>query len=151
MIQVSVSGDNFDPILELIRRMEFPDLTPLVAPLTEIMLEDNREGLLAGTDSFGDPMTPLEDSTWHGRKGSGPPTIPEYGNAALITDYRVDPEDISPLHVRLVGTWPSLHWVHFHVTGTRNMVARDPTGIRPSGQEKVRVVLENFARTLTGG
>jgi hypothetical protein len=160
MINVRVSGDNFDDILQLIHRIEFPDLTPLVEPLKQIMIDDNRDGLLASTDSYGDRMTELSPNTWLTRKGSGPPLAPDYGSSPIITDYRVDPEDMGPLHVRLVGTWPSLHWVHFHVTGFRvrdkdghwiPVVSRDPTGIRPASLPKIEAALETFAIELIGG
>lgn len=158
MIRLRISGGNFDPILQMLDRLAHPDMTPLAESVREIMLEDNRAGLLAGTDSYGDDMTRLEESTWHGRKGSGPPLVPEYGASPLITDYRVD---IQPgdNRILLVGTWPSLPWVHFHATGfTVNskhgpvaVVPRDPVDVRPEGQEKIRTALGEFCRQLVSG
>lgn len=158
MINVHVSGDNFDDIIRHIEVMEFPDLSPLVERCREIMLEDNREGLLAGTDADGDGMRPLKNSTLRSRDGDGPPLVPQYGDARIITNYQVETEDAGVNHVRLVGTWPGLPWVHYHVTGfhVRNargekifVGPRNPVGIRPDGQELVRVALEDFARALT--
>jgi hypothetical protein len=151
MIQVNVIGDNFDDIIRLIETVEFPDLSPLIEPLKQIMIDDNRDGLLANTDSYGHTMTELEPATWHGRKGSGPPLVPEGATALMITDYQVEPAIVEPLHLRMIGYWPNLHWVRFHVTGTKYMVQRDPTGIRPASLPKVEDALENFARTLVGG
>lgn len=160
MINVHVSGDNFDDIIRQIEMMEFPDLSPLIEPLREIMIDDNRDGLLAGTDGDGVGMRPLRNSTLKTRDGDGPPLAPQYGDARIITGYRVEPAKVEPLLLRLIGYWPDLEWVRFHVSGfhVRNRLGerefigpRNPTGIRPESLPKIAAVLENFARKLVGG
>lgn len=151
MIRLRISGDNFDPIIRMVDRVSHPDLTPLAETLRGIMIRDNREGLLAGTDSFGDPMTALEPSTIkRGRGGDGPPLVPRGDASRAISDYRVEVEQ-EPGRMVLTGLWPSTTFVHYHVTGTKYMVSRDPTGLRPDGQDRVRSALHDFAATLIGG
>lgn len=151
MIRLRVSGDNFDDIIHMVDRMSHPDLTPLAERLREIMIRDNRDGLLASTDSFGDPMTPVMESTIRrGRGGDGPPLVPRGDASAAISDYRVGIEQ-EPGRIVLEGLWPSTPFIHHHVTGTKHMPSRDPTGLRPSGQDAVRSALHDFAATLIGG
>lgn len=151
MIRLKVSGPNFDPLIRSVEAMAHPHLMPLALKVAAIMVEDNRIGLLASTDSFGDPMTELEPSTIRrGRGGDGPPLIPRGEASRLISDYRVDirPDDDRTL---LVGTWPDSPFVHFHATGTKHMVSRDPVGIRPDGQALIEEAVADFAQTLIGG
>lgn len=156
MINIRVEGDNFDPIFALLHRVQFPDLTPLVETVREIMLEDNGAGIMARTDSFGDRMDDLKPSTLRRRSGQGPQLAPEGESSPIITGYQVDDEEVGFNHVRLTGTWPGLPWVHFHVTGFTvqskhgpvAVVARDPTGVRPDGIEKIRVATEAFCTSL---
>lgn len=151
MIRLRVSGDNFDDIIAMCDRMSHPDLTPLAERLREIMIRDNRDGLLASTDSFGDPMTALEPSTIRrGRGGDGPPLVPRGDASRAISDYRVEVEP-GDRGITLIGLWPTTPFIHYHVTGTKHMVSRDPTGLRPSGQDAVRSALHDFAATLIGG
>lgn len=151
MIRLRVSGDNFDAITQLVDRLSHPDLTPLAERLREVMIRDNRDGLLAGTDSFGDPMTDLEPSTIkRGRGGGGPPLVPRGDASRAISDYDVTIEQ-GDNRLLLIGGWPSTPFIHFHATGTRNMVSRDPVGIRPDGQEKIASAMHDFAATLIGG
>lgn len=157
MIALRINGEAFDQILQLIDTMMFPDLMPLAEECREIMIEDNREGLLASTDSFGDPMTPLEESTIKTRRGNGPPLIPQGAGDPAISDYQVK---ILPTNDRIlcIGHWPNTPWIHFHATGftvTNNhgikipVVARDPVGIRPNGVEKIKQAAHDFASFVT--
>lgn len=151
MIRIRIEGPNFDAINTLIDRMAHPDLMPLAQTLAGIMVRDNRDGLLAGTDSFGDPMAPVKESTIRrGRGGDGEPLNPRGAGSRAIADYRVDIEPTAR-GAELVGHWPGTPFIHFHATGTRDMISRDPVGIRPDGQEQIRVALHDFAASLIGG
>jgi phage gpG-like protein len=155
MIGLKVSGINFDPIRQMVEAMAHPDLTPLAQEVAQIMLDDNREGLLAGTDIYGDAMAPIEESTRKTRGGDGPPLIPNYGASRAISDYRTE---IVPMHDRtlVVGTWPNSPFIHFHrfgfsvqsKLGPKGVPSRDPVGLRPVGEAMVADALARFAETL---
>ncbi len=148
MIRLKISGYGMERIIAMIDRASHPDLLPLAEKVAGIMEEDNRSGLLAGTDSFGDAMTPVEESTIRrGRGGDGPPTVPRHEASRFISDYRVE---IIPreLGFTLIGRWPNTPFVRFHRTSTRHMVARDPVGIRPEGLGKIAVACRDFASML---
>jgi len=144
MIRLKVSGGNFDPIIAMLDALAHPDLMPLATTVKEVMLKDNREGLLRGEDSFGDPNADVMQSTIdRGRGGEGPPTVPRYGASRLIADYQVDIQASSD-RIILVGSWPNTPFVHYHATGTKYMVARDPTGIRPQGELLIAEALADY-------
>jgi hypothetical protein len=151
MIRVKISGTNFEDLKQLVASLSVPDFTPLAERVAAIMIEDNRSGLLAGLDCFGDEMTPVTESTIRrGRGGDGPPLIPRGEASRAISDYRVDIEDI-PSGKRLTGSWPDTPFIRYHVTGTKHMPPRDPADIRPIGQEKLQEALDDFCSTLIGG
>jgi hypothetical protein len=54
---VDVSG--VDRLQERLRRIADPDATPLMATFMRIIDDDNRKGVLAGTDMNGNPMIPV--------------------------------------------------------------------------------------------
>jgi hypothetical protein len=152
MIGVKVVGPNFDDIIRSLEGLRDIDLIPLAERLKPIMIRDNRDGLLAGTDSFGDPMADVMESTVRrGRHGDGPPLVPGGETSSMIAAYDVEIRDDGD-RVLLIGGWP-MHWVRFHATGTRHMVARDPLGIRPNGVAVIAAEVFDFAvaATLIGG
>lgn len=152
MIRLRIKGGNFDPIIAMVDRLARPDLTPLVVRLREIMIQDNREGLLAGTNADGTRAADVKESTIRrGRGGDGPPRVPRGATSRMIADYDVDVQETGD-RTLLIGMWPNTPFVHFHATGApkNNMPARDPTGIRPDGQEQIRSALDAFAASLIG-
>lgn len=152
MIRLKVSGGNFDPIIAMLDRMAHPDLMPLAQSVKEVMLKDNREGLLRGEDRFGDPMAPVEASTIRrGRGGDGEPLVPRSGASRAIADYQVDIQEGFD-RIILVGSWPNTPFIKYHVTGyvvhTKNgdkgVPARDPVGIRPQGEILIAEAMTDY-------
>jgi hypothetical protein len=88
--------ETVDDLGEVIRHVDDlsrPDLTPLAETLRGIMIADNRDGLLAGTDANDAAMTPLEQSTIdRGRGGDGEPLVQRSEGSRAISDYRADVE-----------------------------------------------------------
>jgi hypothetical protein len=151
MMRLRISGPNFDDLARKIEVIAHPDLAPLAMELGEIMVAGNRAGLLAGTDSFGDQMTDLEESTIRrGRGGDGPPLVPRGAGSRAISDfqYRIEPGFDRTL---VIGEWPNTPFIHFHATGTKYMVARDPVGIRPDDVALMAEAVETFATNLVQG
>jgi hypothetical protein len=152
VIRLKVSGDGFEPIVEMVDRLRRPDLMPLAIRVREIMIEDNREGLLAGTNADGSAAAELAESTIRrGRGGDGPPRTPRYAGSRMIADYDVEIQGAAD-RILNIGGWRSTPWVHFHASGAprNNMPARDPIGIRPGGQDRIREAIGEFVRSLLG-
>lgn len=149
MIRLSVKGDNFDPIVALVDRMARPDLTGLAVELREIMLEDNRVGLLAGLNANGDVAADVTESTVRrGRGGDGPPRVPRGSSSRAISTYDVEIQE-APDRLLLIGSW-GVPFIHHLDSGTRHMVAREMVGIRPDGQEEIAGALQAFVGRLVG-
>lgn len=150
MLRLSVKGDNFDPIIAMLDRMARPNLGPLATELREVMIEDNRDGLLAGLNANGDVAADLEDSTIRrGRPGVGPPRVPRGSGSRMISSYNVQVQEGTD-RLLLIGSWSNAPFVHYHDTGTRHMVAREVVGIRPDGQEKIAEALRSFVDRILG-
>jgi hypothetical protein len=151
MIRLSVKGDNFEPIVAMVDAMSRPDLTGLAVDLKEVMIRDNRDGLLAGLNANGDRAADLEESTIRrGRGGDGPPRAPRGPSSRAISSYGVEIKQDTD-RVILVGSWSAAPFVHFFDTGTRHMVAREMIGIRPAGREAIAAVVRDFVLRLLGG
>lgn len=147
MIAIRLAGCNFDDVRRMADVMAHPDLTPLADELGEIMVEGNRRGLLAGTDIFGDQMADLEPKTKKTRGGDGPPLIPQFGGSRAIADFTYRVEELTD-RLLVIGEWPNTHYIHFHSSGTANMVARDPVGVRPEDVQLMADAVERFAANL---
>lgn len=149
MLGGGISGD-LDGILEQLRRLEDPDLRPLAEDVAKAIVDGNREGLIAGTDADGRPMVELADSTYkRGREGLGPPTVPRFSGSQLIDRFEVKVEPSSGgKGFRINCGWRGVPQVKYFKSGTKNMPARNPVGIRPETREKIRQIINDFARKM---
>lgn len=156
MIRLKVMGPNFEPLIEMLTNMAHPDLRPLAERVAPLMVEDNRRGMLAGTNADGSRAADLAESTIRrGRGGDGPPRVPRSEGSRFIADYAVEHQS-APDRELLIGGWRSTPFVRFHSgpSGGRNannMPYRDPIGIRPEGMERIAAEVHDFAATLIGG
>lgn len=138
---------------ELASRIEallHPDLTPLAESVREAMIEDNRDGLLAGTDAAGAAFVPVAESTIkRGRGGEGPPLVPRDASSRMIAAYDVRIRATID-SILLVGSWPGLDWVRYHSSGAArsHLPRRDAVGIRPGGRQRMADIAADFARDL---
>jgi hypothetical protein len=150
VINFKVSGPGFESLIEAIDDLARADMMPLAAEVRGIMIEDNRAGLLAGTNADGSRADDVKESTIRrGRGGDGPPRVPRGAASRMIADYDVEIQQ-SVDRILLIGGWRNTPFVHFHATGApkNNMPARDPVGIRPSGQARIAQALADFVDRL---
>lgn len=155
MIGIRIAGDFAGgPLMRLLGELERPDLRPLAETLRGIMIEDNRSGLLAGTDRNGKPMAPVRQSTIdRGRGGDGPPLNPRESSSRAVADYDVEIQDNTRGGQTLIGGWRGTPFVKYHtgVDSRTGRAERNIVGIRPDGMLAVANALEDFALTLIGG
>jgi hypothetical protein len=149
MIRLKVSGDNFEPIIHMLDRMARPPLGELAASLRLVMLEDNREGMLAQTDAlYGNRVDDVTEATVRrGRGGDGPARAPRGAASRVVASYDVEIQQ-APDRLLLIGSWSDAPFVRFFDAGTRRMVAREMVGIRPAGQARIAEALSEFAAGL---
>lgn len=107
------------------------NLSPLEPQLRELFSRGKREQLLAGADAQGAPFAPLAPSTLRQKsRGPGGPLVPRGASSSIITGYFLT-FAFGPNMIRVSAGWPGLDWVGYHITGTRRMPRRDPSGFRP--------------------
>lgn len=76
----SYSWGGFDALSRKLSRLKDPDASPLMETWEKIIVEDNRKGVLAGTDKDDRPMPPLKyrggkGASAKGRKGGARGTV----------------------------------------------------------------------------
>lgn len=119
------------------------DLSPLAAPVRRIVEDDNREAILSGQDCRGHAVSALAPSTLERRDGSGPPRAP-HGMASRLVAGLVVVVHAGLSRLAISKTWPDAPWWVYHASGTRNMPARDPSGVRPEATARVRELLSKY-------
>jgi hypothetical protein len=142
-------GDSLEELVRQLQTLEDPDMYELALDLKEVIVEGNREGLLAGLDADGVPMAELKESTIkRGRGGFGPPTIPRYSASQLIDRFRAEIGPTANGGVRIKAYWDGVPQVQFFKTGTRDMARRNPSGIRPATRERIGEIIADFKKQL---
>jgi hypothetical protein len=126
-------------ISEIARRCG--DLTPLKVPVRKVFVDGNRARALAGTDVNGQRFKELKPATLRNRPGDGPPQAPRRAESRIVTEYHVDVQ-AGLGRLTFAASWPEIwHWLTYHVTGTRYMKRRDPTGFRAADLDRTRGML----------
>lgn len=128
--------------------------TPLLEELERVLVADNREGLLAGTDGDGRPLAPLAASTLKKRKGTGPPLIPQFTASRAIANYRTAHGQDGPGRWVVLGAWENVlsrggvPFLPFHFRGEGRLPTRDIANIRPEGMRRAREAVLAFGLRL---
>ena len=119
------------------------DLSPLIAPITDVLVQGKRQQLLASVTVQGQAFAALAASTLKYRQGGGPPLLP-FGEGSVI--YETYTVQLTAEESRLVGIagWPGNEVVTYHITGTDRMPARDPSGFRREDMAQVRTMMKDF-------
>jgi hypothetical protein len=125
---------------EILARMR--DIRPIEPELRRIFVEGKRRQLERGVDAQGRQFTPLKPATREHRAGTGPPLAPQGVNSDIVTRYTVSFQQVADGLVVLAG-WP-MAWVKYHVSGTRTLPRRDPSGFRPEDQREAMRRLRDY-------
>jgi len=149
MITGAVRAESLDDLMRYIEKFKSPDLVPLSLDIKQAIEEGNREGLLAGTNADGSTAEDLKQSTIkRGRGGYGPPRIPRYSGSQLIDRFRAEVEPNTTGGFRIKAGWVGVPQVKYFRDGTRNMVARNPVGMRPATRARIAQAIDAFKRKL---
>ena len=154
MIAGAIRGlDSLRDLLDRLRRKpaEVADLPTLARKIRQIVLDDNREGLLAQIGADGKRLADLAPSTLKGRRGgSGPPGVPQGAESRLIVEYDAEIVFNSDGTLSIFAGWGGrVPAAYFLNKGTNRMPARPLVGLRPATRDKIQQALDEHA-AMTG-
>lgn len=133
------------------------DLTPLGEDIRQIMIEDNAEARSQGLDADGNDFDKLRGGrplkAWEiaQRGGDGPPLAPKGAGSRVVAGFEVEPYPLDEGGILLLGQWPSMPFLHYHVAGYLHTPSRDPVGVTPRGWERIAEALDGFVAERVGG
>jgi hypothetical protein len=135
------------------------DPTPLLVEWRGIIEEDNRRGILAGTDGWGKPLHDLISPRKGKYKGAtGPPLAPFYDKSRTIANFRTA-HGRDGLNYFALGAWEDVlsvatkkhpggvQFLPFHFRGEGKLPIRGLNHIRPWGVTHARAALQTWVRT----
>lgn len=159
MLSFSLDVQGLDVVDRWINRVyELFDLTPLVAPLSDIMREQNDVARILGRDKDDVDFAVLAESTMKKRIRQGrlgPPLAPDGGGSPIVTGFVVDAEISHPDDFTLVGHWPGVPWVGYHVEphvtpGGGIRPTRDAVGLTPTARAQAEDVFLRYIESILG-
>jgi hypothetical protein len=127
------------------------DLKPLAIEIGELIQVDNMAARMLGVDKDNQPFADLAPATLRKRVGNGPPLAPMEMSSRVISDLEISYVDRGIDGVDIIGDWPNMPFLIYHVTGTSRMPARDPVGIRPQGWATIEDALDRFGDSILQG
>jgi hypothetical protein len=150
MLQLTVDYGDLDRIVESLARLDpaMWDLRGLGERIGRILQVDNMQSRMMGVDYESQPFAPLAESTLRRRQGTGPPLAPMEMQSRVISGMEIEVLDHGAGYVEVVASWPSMPFLHFHVTGTRHMPSRDPVGIRPEAWGEIGDAVSEWVDNL---
>jgi hypothetical protein len=154
MMQFSVTSTGEDQVLRHLDDIQFRvfDLKPLGVKIGEIVQVDNMAARMLGVDKDGLEFAPLAPATLADpRRGPGPALAPMEMASRIISDLTISYVEGGVGELDVVGDWPGMPFLIYHVTGTRHMPARDPVGVRPEGWAQVEEAADAFLESILGG
>jgi hypothetical protein len=118
------------------------DLRPIGEKIRSIFVAGKREQLLSARDHEGTPFLTLAKSTLARPRQSPLPFLCHGASSSLIVNYQVD-VSFAAAAVTVQAGWP-MDWVRYHITGTRKMPRRDPSGFRDEDKRQAIAVLREW-------
>lgn len=147
--EVSSSGDEQVATYLADIAYRVTDLMPLAVAIGNLIVVDNMAARMLGVDKDDQPFAGLAPATLaKPYRGPGPPLAPMEMASRIISGLEISYVDLGIGGIDIVGDWPSMPFLHYHVTGTKHMPARDPVGIRPQGWAAIEGALDEFADSV---
>jgi hypothetical protein len=135
------------------------DLGEIMPELERLVRQDNRDGLLAGTDRNGQAFAPLSPQTIKYRRSAtgtadpnAPPLVPARERSRAIANYQTTSGRLSDGNWVIIGAWRNVlspkgvPFLPFHVEGDGHLPVRDLMGVRPFGRLAVGLALQTWLR-----
>lgn len=153
MMKFEISSSGEEQVSAYLADLEYrvTDLRPLAVEIGNLIEVDNMAARMLGVDVDNQPFQPLADSTLRKRVGNGPPLAPMDMSSRIISGLEITLVDVGIGGIDILGDWPSMPFLHYHVTGTKYMPARDPVGIRPQGWATIEDAVDRFGESIMGG
>lgn len=148
-----------DSLEKKLKKLKHLDPTPLLIEWRKIIEEDNRRGILAGTDGWGHPLKALLSKRKGKYKGAtGPPLAPFGPKSRTIANFRTA-HGRDGLNYFALGAWEDVlsdptkntpggvAFLPFHFRGEGRLPVRDLAHIRPWGETHARAALRTWIHT----
>jgi hypothetical protein len=150
MLKIEVSSSGEEQVSAYLADLKYRvvDLRPLAIEIGELIQVDNMAARMLGVDKDNQPFAPLAPATLRDRMGNGPPLAPMEMLSRVVSDLEISYVDMGIGGVDIVGDWPNMPFLIYHVTGTGRMPARDPVGIRPQGWATIEDALDRFGESI---
>ena len=161
-----VTGD-LTPIIVALDRLAHIDYTPLAETIKKILEEENAAAREAGLDFRGETFDSLYRTVTKGRNkgqrrslrpaemgrrgGEGPPLAPRGAGSRVVTGFDVQILPLADGAILVRGNWPNFPELIFHVEGRGHNPVRDPVGITPAAQERIRDAVDEFLAAYLAG
>jgi hypothetical protein len=148
------SWDGFADLDRKLGTLARPDaeaIRPLMESWERAIDQDNRRGVLAGTDKDDRPLVPVKKRTGKYKGKTGPPLAPDGAASRVIANLVTGHFQASETQWVAVGQWESVvsdagvHFLPFHIRGEGRLPVRDIAGIRAQGVAEAQEALEDWA------
>lgn len=154
MFTFSVKSDDLDSIVDEIHHLEnaVSNLETLGGSVAIVMSQENMAARMLGVDKDGDVVAPLKQSTIDATpyRINMTPLIPMETESRVISAFETEVVRVGYGAVDVIGGWPSVEWMIYHITGTANMAARNPCGITPIGWAHIEMTVDEWFSGLAG-
>jgi hypothetical protein len=154
MLNVTMSIPGIETVVQQIEALKAINLTPVADSLADALYQENIYARSEGVGGSGLDLMEIKESTIKRRrragKGMGPPLAPDDVGSSVITGFETRVEQTGELSWLVIGEW-NAPWLHYHVTGTKWMPARDIVGFRPVFREKAAEIFHAQVSELLGG
>src|SRR5262245_43657337 len=126
----------------------------LKGKIRRIIIDDNIDKLMnRSVDRYGKPCAKLAKSTLADpKRGPGPALVPNFMHSRFISRFRAEWQPARFFGVAVLDMkWIGMPWAKYHITGTRRMPRRDPSGITPKGWSQIRYVFHEWTKDVMSG
>lgn len=121
---------------------------PLLTKWRDIIIEDNRSGVLAGTDKDGRPATPVKPRKG---RGSGPRLAPKGVSSQVISKFEVKTDATAR---SITAGWTGVRskkgvaYLGYHFDGQGHNPRYDLRGVRPQARAKMANAMTTWIRDI---
>jgi hypothetical protein len=154
------SWDGFADLDRKLGTLARPDaeaIRPLMESWERAIDQDNRRGVLAGTDKDDRELTPVKKRTGRYKGATGPPLAPFGAASRVIANLVTGHFQASETQWVAVGAWESVvsdagvHFLPFHFRGEGHLPTRALDGIRAQGLAEAQEALDNWIQFVLPG
>jgi hypothetical protein len=134
--------------LKSMTRITPSQVAPLLNTWKQLVIEDNKNGVLAGTDKDGKPAPPVKPRKG---RGNGPRLAPRGVSSAVISKFEVRTDATAR---SITAGWAGVKskkgvaYLAYHFAGAGRNPRYDLRGVRPAGRSKMASAMQTWIRGI---